>query len=297
MEKRFLAYLSALGAAFFYSLNQIFNKKVVLSVGTLPALVVVYGILTAVDFLLCLFFGDFSLPSQGVLAEIVFLSAVGAISILLLFESFKHLPLGVAITLANLSPLFLTTLVFLFTGKLPSSAKLLAVALILFSIYLITSDGKGNSTAGKKVYLLPLGTAFGWAVFGWELFRLLNLYGVDLFALAFYTSLYMFCIFLAAFLALYRGGFSLLLKVARRKKVLLWAATGGILTTVGFILSMLPFKWVPPEDTPVVEAIFSLSTPLGALFSYLLLGERLNRRQTAGIFLAFAALVAFFVAR
>lgn len=94
MEKRFLAYLSALGAAFFYSLNQIFNKKVVLSVGTLPALVVVYGILTAVDFLLCLFFGDFSLPSQGVLAEIVFLSAVGAISILLLFESFKHLPWG-----------------------------------------------------------------------------------------------------------------------------------------------------------------------------------------------------------
>lgn len=171
------------------------------------------------------------------------------------------------------------------------------MALILFSIYLITSDGKGNSTAGKKVYLLPLRTAFGWAVFGWELFRLLNLYGVDLFALAFYTSLYMFCIFLAAFLALYRGGFSLLLKVVRRKKVLLWAATGGILTTVGFILSMLPFKWVPPEDTPVVEAIFSLSTPLGALFSYLLLGERLNRRQTAGILLAFAALVAFFVAR
>ena len=296
MDKRLLAYLSALGAAFFYSLNQIFNKRVVLAVGTLPALTLVYALLTVIDFSLCALFGDFSLPSPGALLELVFLSAVGAVAILSLFESFKYLPVGVSITLANLSPVFLTLLVFLFEGKLPPPQKGFSIALILLSVYLITSNGEKGRKIPKRVYLLPLITAFGWALFGWELFRLLNVYLVNLFAVAFYTSLYMFAIFLSALLALYGStSAKLLQKVFRNGKVLKWAAIGGLLTSFGFILSILPFKRVPPEETPVVEAIFSTSTPMGALLSYLLLGERLTFRQVAGIILAFFALLLFFV--
>jgi len=305
MPKRVLAYISALGAAIFYSLNQIFNKRVVLTLGTLPALALVYGILTAVDFLLCLLFGDFYLPTPRVLFEIVLLSAVGAISILTLFESFKYLPIGVALTLANLSPVFLTVLVFLFTGSLPPLPKLATIALLLFAVYLITSDnpagvGRKGISPKRGVYLLPLITALGWALFGWETFRLLNLYGIDIFALAFYTSLYMFAIFGAALLATYRWqNVKYLLKKVLSdkgdKRVLRWAFIGGILTSGGFILSMLPFKWVPPSETPVIEAIFTTTTPLSALFSYLLLGERLSTRQMLGIALAFIALLLFFV--
>ncbi len=301
MPKRVLAYLAALGAAIFYSLNQIFNKRVVLALGTLPALALVYGILTAIDFFLCLLFGDFFIPSPGVLFEIVLLSAVGAVSILTLFESFKYLPIGVALTLANLSPVFLTLLVFLFTGKLPSLPKLGAIALLLFAVYLITSDtssGERNEKGSKKgVYPLPLVTALGWAVFGWETFRLLNIYKLDIFALAFYTSFYMFAIFAAALLATYgwKNVKFLLKKVLFvDKRVLKWAFIGGLLTSGGFILSMLPFKWVPPQETPVIEAIFTTTTPLSALFSYLLLGERLYKRQAVGIALAFTALLLFF---
>ena len=294
MEKRLLAYISALGAAIFYSLNQIYNKRVVLALGTLPALTLIYGILAVADFLLCAAFGDFSIPSQSVLLEIVFLSAVGAISILTLFESFKHLPIGVSITLANLSPVFLTALVFLFTGRFPPLPKLAAIFLILFAVYLITSEGE-RFKVPKRVYLLPAATALGWAIFGWEIYRLLNIHRVDIFALAFYTSLYMFSIFGAAFIALYGRHSALLPKrVLMAPKILRWALFGGILTTFGFILSMLPFKWVPPEETPVVEAIFTTTTPLSALFSFLLLGERLTKRQTAGVVLAFLALVTFF---
>ena len=301
MPKRVLAYLSALGAAIFYSLNQIFNKRVVLALGTLPALALVYGILTALDFLLCLLFGDFFVPSPKVLFEIVLLSAVGAVSILTLFESFKYLPIGVSITLANLSPVFLTLLVFLFTGKLPPLPKLGVIALLLFAVYLITSDTsageKGERKSKKGVYLLPLVTALGWAIFGWETFRLLNIYNLDIFALAFYTSFYMFAVFAAALLAAYGWGNVkfLLKKVLIDKKVLKWAFIGGLLTSGGFILSMLPFKWVPPDETPVIEAIFTTTTPLSALFSYLLLGERLSERQIIGIALAFIALILSFV--
>ncbi len=296
MDKRLLAYLSALGAAFFYSLNQIFNKRVVLAVGTLPALTLVYALLTVIDFSLCALFGDFSLPSPGALLELVFLSVVGAVAILSLFESFKYLPVGVSITLANLSPVFLTLLVFLFEGKLPPPQKGFSIILILLSVYLITSPKGGKRNIPKRVYLLPLITAFGWALFGWELFRLLNLYKVNLFAVAFYTSLYMFVIFVSILLSLYgSASLKLLQKVLKNGKVLKWAAMGGLLTSLGFVLSILPFKWVPPEETPVVEAIFSTSTPIGALLSYLLLEERLSFRQTLGILLTFLALLLFFV--
>ena len=295
MEKRFLAYLSALGAALFYSLNQIFNKRVVLALGTLPALTLVYAVLTAVDFLLCAVFGNFSVPSQGVLLEIIFLSAMGVISILTLFESFKHLPIGVSITLANLSPVFLTALVFLFTGRFPSLLKLFSIALILFAVYLITSEGE-RFKVSKRVYLLPIATALGWSIFGWEVYRLLNIYRLDIFALAFSTSFYMFSVFFAAFIALYGKNASLLLRrVKSERKILQWAFWGGSLTSFGFILSMVPFKWIPPEEAPVIEAIFTTTTPLSALFSYLFAGERLTKRQTVGIILAFLALVLFFV--
>lgn len=296
MDKKFLAYLSALGAAFFYSLNQIFNKRVVLAVGTLPALTLVYALLTLTDFLLCALFGNFSLPSTGALLELVFLSVIGAVAILSLFESLKYLPVGVAITLANLSPIFLTILVFLFKGKLPPPQKGVSIILILLSVYLITSPKGEKKTIPKRVYLLPLITAFGWAVFGWELFRILNVYKVNLFAVAFYTSLYVFVIFVSMLLSLYGESFSeLLQKVLKSGEILKWAVFGSLLTSFGFILSILPFRWVPPEETPVVEAIFSTSTPIGALMSYLLLGERLKFRQVLGILLTFLAFVLFFV--
>jgi len=194
MNREILAYTAPFGAAVFYSLNQIFNKRVVLAVGTLPALVLVYFFLTIFDLLTCLFFGDFFVPSQWVLIQIVFLSLDGALAIATLFESFKYLPVGVSITLANLSPIFLTLLVFLFTGRFPPLIKLFAIFLTVFSVYLITYGGESKRVP-KKVYLLSLITALGWALFGWESYRLLNVYKLDFFALAFYTSLYMFFVF------------------------------------------------------------------------------------------------------
>ena len=295
MDKKLLAYGAALAAALFYSLNQIFNKRIVLAVGTLPALVLVYFFLTLFDFLLCLLFGDFFIPSHSVLVEIVLLSLDGAIAITTLFESFKYLPIGVAVTLANFSPIFLTLIVFLFTGKFPPLVKLFAIILTVFSVYLITYGGE-KKRVSKRVYLLPLITALGWAIFGWESYRLLNVYGLDFFALAFYTSLYMFFIFLSAFLAVYSGKLHLLREVLKFRKILLWAFLGGLLTSVGFILSMLPFKFVEPRQTPIVEAILSFTTPLSALFSYFFLRERLNLRQTLGVALAFLALIVFFFA-
>ena len=292
MSQKFLAYLSALASAFFYSLNQIFNKRVTLALGTLPALVSVYAFLTLFDFIFCYLFGDFYVRDIRVLLEIVLVSLIGSVAILTLFESFKYLPIGVAITLANLSPVFLTLFVFLTTGKIPPLKKLALIGLILFSVFLITFEGKG----GKRwAYLLPLVTAVGWALTGLEFYRLVNIYKTDPLAVAFYTSLYMFVVFLAVFLAVAENKSYILKKVWRFKKILLWSALGGFFTSIGFILAILPFRWVDITETPVIEAIFTLSTPFSVLLSYLLLRERLTLRQTVGVTLSFLALFMFFL--
>jgi len=70
---------------------------------------------------------------------------------------------------------------------------------------------------------------------------------------------------------------------------------GGFFTSIGFILAILPFRWVDITETPVIEAIFTLSTPFSVLLSYLLLGERLTLRQTVGVTLSFLALFMFFL--
>jgi len=105
----------------------------------------------------------------------------------------------------------------------------------------------------------------------------------------------MFIIFFAAFLASFKNKKKLIGLIKKNKKILWWTFWSGLFTTGGFILSIIPFKFVPPEDTPVIEAIFTLTTPLGALFSFLFMGERLSGKQISGIALAFLALFCFFL--
>jgi len=60
-------------------------------------------------------------------------------------------------------------------------------------------------------------------------------------------------------------------------------------------MSCKGFKWIEATEAPVIEAIFTLSTPLSALLSYLLLKEKLSLRQTVGIAISFFALFMFFL--
>jgi len=283
-------YLLALFSAFFYSLNQIYNKRLTLILGSLPSLVVVYLFLTLFDGLLCLLFGEFALPNLRVVVELLFLSLVGALSIFFLFESFKRLPVGVAITLANFSPIFLTLLVFLTKGTVPKPAKLVLIVLLILTLPLFFEDT--NRKVDRKYIFYPLITAFGWGLFGLEVFKLVNDYGLSPFTVAFYSSLFMWLIFL--FSCLWVCDIKNLLKKLRNKTVLKWALLGGIYTSLGFVLSVYAFKGVSPKEAPVIEALFTFTTPLGTLTSFLLLGERLTKRQLLGVSLSFTLLLLFF---
>lgn len=296
MNKRYFAYLSALGAAFFYSLNQIYSKRLVKLLGALTSLVLIYSVLVVVDFFTCYLFGDFSIPTKRVFFEIILLSLVSASAMFFLLKGLNYLPVGVNVTLANLSPIFLTLFTFLSTGKLPPLEKLLSIFLLLFAIYLITFERNEKKNHHRWAYLYPLLTAVGWGFSGWETYRLVNQYGVNPLGLAFYTSLYMFVVFFSTLLWLYGLiGLQMLRKGIKNPLTLKWATLVGVITSVGYILSIVAFRWVPPEEAPVIEATFTVSTPLSAILSYFLLGERLNIRQTVGIFLAFLSLVFFFL--
>ncbi len=291
MTSSVFSYLLALLSAVFYSLNQIYNKRLTLLLGSLPALWVVYLFLVLFDFVFCLLFGNFSVPLYPPLAEIFFLSLVGALSIFFLFESFKRMPLGISITLANFSPIFLTLLMFLSEGVLPSFGKLFLIVALVGSVFLFFGDGRGD-VISKRFLFYPLMTAFGWGLFGWETYRLLNLYGVDPFAVAFYSSLFMWFIFCSVCLVRCEG--KSLLRKLKDRKVLKWGFLGGLFTSLGFVSSVFAFKGISPEEAPVIEAILTFTTPLGALTSYLLLGEKLSPKQVAGVLVSFTLLVLFF---
>jgi len=284
-------YFLALLSAFFYSLNQIYNKRLTLLLGSLPSLVVVYIFLTLFDGIFCFLFGSFSIPNLKVVLELLFLSLVGTISIFFLFESFKKLPVGVAITLANFSPIFLTVLVFLSKGTFPKPTKVVLIVLLILTLPLFFE--REDRKAEKRYVFYPLITAFGWGVFGLEVFRLVNDYRISPFAVAFYSSLFMWFIFLLS--CLWKCNFNKLFREFFSRLVLKWSFLSGIYTSLGFISSVFAFKGISPKEAPVIEAIFTFTTPLGTLSSFFLLEERLNKRQLVGVTISFILLVLFFL--
>ncbi|MEO2152830.1 MAG: DMT family transporter [Aquificota bacterium] len=306
MTNNFLSLIFALLGAVFYSLNQIFNKKVVLAIGTLPAVSVNFFFLTVFDFIFCYLFENRNIDlclfspfskNPDLLKEFLLLSVVGTLASLSLYESFKHLPLGVSITLANLSPLFVTLFVFLFEGVLPPLGKLITVFLILFAVYLVVSpsEGKRNYSYHSFAWVLPLITAVGWGFFGWEIYRIVQYYHLSPFVVAFYTSLFMWLIFMLLNILDWKSFIHELKKFFKFKKLLWWSLAGSLLTSLGFITSTVAYRWAQAQDVPIIEAVLSLSTPLSALFSYLLLGEKLHKRQWVGIILSFVGLLVFFL--
>ncbi|NPB05158.1 MAG: DMT family transporter [Aquificae bacterium] len=293
MGKPYSSYLLAFLSSLFYSLNQVFNKKLTLALGSLPALFAVYCFLVLFDGLFCLLFGSFKVPPPA-LVELVFLALVGVLSILFFFEGFKRLPLGVAVTLANFSPVFLTVLVFLSERKLPPPPKLALVVALVITVAVFFGGGE-KGRLRRRYLFYPLMTAFGWGLFGWETYRLVNLYDLNPFTVAFYSSLFMWLVFLLACLRFCRL-VRLLELLLTDRRLLRWAALSGGFTSLGFVLSVFAFKGLPPEEAPVVEAILTFTTPLTAFTSYLLLGEKLSTRQTLGVVVSFLLLVAFFLA-
>ena len=259
--------------------------------GSLPSLVVVYLFLTLFDGIFCFLLGSFDIPNLKAVLELLFLSLVGAISIFFLFESFKKLPVGVAITLANFSPIFLTVLVFLSKGTFPKPTKLVLIVFLILTLPLFFE--REDRKAEKRYVFYPLITAFGWGVFGLEVFRLVNDYKLSPFAVAFYSSLFMWFIFLIT--CFWRYDFRKLLREFFKPPILKWSFLSGIYTSLGFISSVFAFKGISPKEAPVIEAIFTFTTPLGTLSSYLLLGERLTKRQGIAVLISFLILILFFL--
>ncbi len=108
-------------------------------------------------------------------------------------------------------------------------------------------------------------------------------------------SLFMWLIFMFLNILDWKSFIHELKKFFKFKKLLWWSLAGSLLTSLGFITSTVAYRWAQAQDVPIIEAVLSLSTPLSALFSYLLLGEKLHKRQWVGIILSFVGLLVFFL--
>jgi len=285
-----ISLIAALTSTIFYSLNQIFNKKLIENYSELKSLIVIYLYLTLIDLFVYLLFDDFSLPTPSAAGWLILTSAVGTISIYLFFKALRLLPVGVVLTLAGFSPLFLSLLTFLIEKKAPSGGKLLLIALVPLPFRLLTEDQKEKVPA--VAYLYPLATALGWAFFGYALYRLTQREGLSPFAVAFYTSLLTWI--LLTLTAALRGELKETFHLAiENPKVNLLAFLSALFTSAGFILSTFAFSLAPAEELPILEAILTFTAPLGTLFAHLFLGEKPSKRQLLGIFLSILLLSAF----
>jgi drug/metabolite transporter (DMT)-like permease len=273
----------------FYSINQLFNKRLTENISELKTLVVIYFYLTLLDLLVFLYTAGFHVPKPSAWVHLFITSAVGTVAIYYFFKALRVLPVGVALTLANFSPIFLTFINFFLEGKAPSGIKLLLIALSPLPLYLIAEGGGGR--VALRYYIYPLITALGWAIFGYELYHLTQREKLSPFAVAFYSSLLMFLFLLLS--ASLKGELKKSLEVIKNPRFNLWAFLSALFTSAGFILSTLAFSVAPPEELPVLEAILTFTTPLATLFAYLFLGEKLSKRQLVGIALSFFLLVAF----
>ncbi len=248
----------------------------------------VYFLLTVLDFLLLNVFKAPLSIELNALGWLLFISFTGSVAIYYLFLGLERLNVGTALVLANLSPIFLAVITYLTRGVLPDLKKLILIFILPFPYKLIVSGHKLSDSVNIKYYLYPLITALGWALFGYGLFYSLSVLHVSVFTVAFYSSLFMFFFLFIAF------GVKEIKKLKRLPpKAFLYGFISAILTSLGFILSCLAFERASVEELPVVEAVLTFTTPLGTLFAYLFLGERLSKKQLIGIAIAFLILLLF----
>jgi drug/metabolite transporter (DMT)-like permease len=291
-KSQLLPILFAAVSTLFYSLNQIFNKKLIELTGVRFSLLEVYFLLTVLDFLLLNVFKAPLSIELNALGWLLFISFTGSVAIYYFFLGLERLNVGTALVLANLSPIFLAVITYLTRGVLPDLKKLILIFILPFPYKLIVSGNKLPDSANIKYYLYPLITALGWALFGYGLFYLLSVLHVPVFTVAFYSSLFMFFFLFIAF-----GVKEIVKEIKKLKKLqpkaFLHGFISAILTSLGFILSCLAFERASAEELPVVEAVLTFTTPLGTLFAYLFLGERLSKKQLIGIAIAFLILLLF----
>lgn len=280
-----LGIVYALLSAFFYAVNNLFNKKLSEELNEYEALVYAAFFLLffagGLNFVLGSFIFNLSVES---LIFLVSASIIGFVALLFLFKSFEHLPVGIILTLANIFPLF-TLLFATFYHNLSFSFWLLIPLLIIFlGTWNIHYSRKEH--ANKAFIYMPLITAFGWGYYSFSSYSLLEL-NMSAFTVAFYLEAGVFLVGLCYALLFRKLSFS----QKKLRSNLPYALGAGIFLTAGTLFIMFALERIHPA---IASSIATSDIIFASVLSYVFFKEKLSKQELVGISIIILGLLMYF---
>jgi drug/metabolite transporter (DMT)-like permease len=269
-----LSLISAIG----YSLNQIFNKKLILNrLNNYEALFISNIFLLFFNFLIMVSFSRkiiFSEITKIITSNFIYYymlnGLIGFFALFFLFKSFKRLKVGESLTIANIYPFVTLFLTFFFFGEKITLFQLIIMLIIFVSIFFLIID---DSKFKLSIYdFYPLLTAIGWGTYGFLIYYYLK-NNLDLYISLFLIQLFMF-LFSLVFFLYYKS--KNIKKILINKKNILFGFLAGFFSFIGTLFYSLGTFYLNPA---IVSSIGSAQVPLSFLFSYFILSEKINKKQ------------------
>lgn len=285
-----LGFLFALISAIGYSLNQIFNKKLLLNnLSSIETLLLSNFFILFFSFFLFLFYGVFDLVNYSFFDLILLIISgfFGFFGIVYLIKSFSILSVGEALSMANIYPFFVLFFSFFFMGIYINLINLLLMITVFFGIMILIKGKKSFKVSLKLFY--PLITAFSWGLYGFVIYLLLNKH-FNLYSIIFYLEFLILIFTLIYYLFIYKGHLKNFNSNLFSKNNLIYASLVAITTNIGTLFYGYSTHYINPA---IASSIGSSQVVFAFIFSFFLLKERVTFIQILGISWVFLGLFLF----
>lgn len=280
--KSLAGYAAGIAAGVSYGMNPLFAKPL-LAQGVEVSVMLFWRYLLAVGFMAILMLAkreSFSLR-KGQIPTVLLLGVLFCMSSLLLFESYKFIPSGLATTLVYLYPT-LTAIILLFCGVVPDLRTWLCIIATLAGVVLLCIPS-GEIQLNAIGMLLAAGSALCYALYLIIINRSHRIESVSAHSITFYSLCTGSVIFLAMRLS---GGGSI---ISGLDSAGVWAELAGLAffpTMVSLLTLAVSTRMIGPTKTGVLGVFEPLTAILIGTAAF---GEPMTATILAGIVICVAA--------
>lgn len=273
----------AILAAIFYSLNQIFNKKVTLNIEPKNGVLIVSFFLSIFSGIIAIFLGDFNHKISFYILSIILIGGIlGTIGIIYLFKSFEKLKIAQTLCISNLYPFLILIYSLLIFKIIPNKMQIITMGIVFLGIYLVTKNNEKIKI--NKFIIYPIITAIGWSIYIFSIFLLVK--EIPIYNAIFYLESMIF--FITAAYLLIKNKVSI--NINQIHKSYYSSVLSGISTTLASLFIGFATFYTNPA---IVSSIVSTQIIIISILGYLIFKEKLSKIQTIGILITFLGIILF----
>ncbi len=284
-----IGFIYALISSIGYSLNQIYNKKLLIKgLSNLESILISNFFLTINIFTLLILFGKIEIYKYSNLDFVLLIigSILATIGLLFLFKSFKTLLISESLAIANIYPFITLILSAIFLNERITLFQFLLMILIFIGIITLIREKKGFKLS--KYYFFPLITGIAWGYIGFLIFYL-SQKNINLYSIIFLLE---FGILIASLMA-----YRLFEKKEKKRKniskylpIIYIGFLSGLFTLIGTFFYGLSVNYIPSS---IASSIASTQIMFSIISSYLLLNEKIRKEQIIGFVIIILSLILF----